>query len=126
MMRSWHAESGRGTKNRYCQHTEGGANQKQITMDEKIIGLLQAIAENTALTAKKMLTTEDVVKLTGLSAVTLRNMRCQREIPYYKLTNKIIYYDREEIENWMRRNRVNTVEEGAQSAVAFTTRKPKA
>lgn len=91
-------------------------------MEEKIIGLLQTIAENTALAAKKMLTTEDVMKLTGLSAVTLRNMRWRREIPYYKNTNKIIYYDRAEIENWMRQNRVNTAEESAQFAAAYTTK----
>lgn len=91
-------------------------------MEEKIISLLQAIEENTLLSAKEMLTTQDVMRLTGISETHLRNMRMRREIPYYKRTNKLVYYDRNEIMEWMRANRVATVEE---SGVRASIRKMK-
>ncbi len=80
-------------------------------MDDKIIGLLQAIEENTLLSAKSVLTTHDVVLLTGISETHLRNMRMRREIPYYRKSGKLIYYDRKEIEDWMKENRVDTFSE---------------
>lgn len=73
--------------------------------------VLKEIETNTLLAAKKMLTTDDVSKLTGISRIQLRNLRMRREIPYYRKTAKLIYYDRAEIDAWMRANRVMTNDE---------------
>lgn len=83
-------------------------------MEDKILEILaeiKEIKETALLASKKMLTTDDVSKLTGISVTQLRNLRSKRRIPYYRKTSKLIYYDRGEIDAWMRQNRVNSTEE---------------
>ena len=63
------------------------------------------------LAAKNVLTLEDVALLTGLSKSHLYRLTCTRQIPYYKPNGKQIYFDRGEIENWMKQNRVMTQQE---------------
>lgn len=83
-------------------------------MEEKIAEILAQIKElkETALLASKtMLTTDDVSMLTGISVTQLRNLRSKRQIPFYRKTAKLIYYDRGEIDAWMRQNRVNSIDD---------------
>jgi excisionase family DNA binding protein len=47
------------------------------------------------------LTMPDVVKLTNLAKPTLYRLVQQNEIPHYRRA-KIIYFDREEILNWLK------------------------
>lgn len=93
-----------------CQQPAEGANIKRKEMKE-LLEVLREIEANTLLASKKMLTTEDVSKLTGISRIQLRNLRMRREIPYYRKTAKLIYYDRAEIDAWMKANRVMTNDE---------------
>lgn len=69
--------------------------------------------------AKKVLTIEDVADLTGLSKSHIYNLTCRKEIPYYRLRGKQIYFDRTEVEAWMKQNRVNTREEAESAAAAY-------
>lgn len=71
------------------------------------------------LAAKNVLTLEDVALLTGLSKSHLYRLTCTRQIPYYKPNGKQIYFDRGEIENWMKQNRVMTQQEAEQQAAAY-------
>ena len=76
-----------------------------------IIDTLRSIEQNTLLQAKQVLTTEDVMKLTGMSDITLRRYRMEKRIPYYRKTAKLIYYDKDEINAWIKENRVITMDE---------------
>ena len=93
-------------------------------MEEQIIEKLNNIEQYALLAAKNVLTPDDVVLLTGLSKSHLYKLTCQKEIPYFK-NGKYLYFDRAEIEAWMKRNRVETKEEAQQRAAAYFLTKDK-
>ena len=80
---------------------------------------LNQILAYSLLAAKKVLTLEDVSLLTGLSKSYLYRLSCTHQIPYYKPNGKQIYFDRAEIESWMKQNRVATKQEAEQAAIAY-------
>lgn len=68
--------------------------------------------------AKSVLNLEDVVLLTGLSKSTIYKKTANREIPYYRADNgKQIFFRKDELENWLTRNRVSSQNEDEQKAV---------
>lgn len=88
-------------------------------MEEQILNILQRIEFNSRLAAKKVLDIDDAMCLTGLSKSHLYKLTCTRKIPYYKPEGKQIYFDRAELEAWLKRNRVNTVDEVEQEATNY-------
>lgn len=76
-----------------------------------IMQRLDRIEKYSLLAAKNVLTFEDVHLLTGLSTSHLYKLTCGKKIPHYKPNGKQIYFDRAEVENWMKQNRVNTADE---------------
>lgn len=91
-------------------------------MDE-ILEYLKKVEANSLLAAKNVLTLEDVAALTGLSKSHLYKMTCRKEIPYYKPNGKLVYFDRAEVETWMKQNRVNTAQEASQQAAKYVMEK---
>ncbi len=55
--------------------------------------------------AKKTLTLKEASALTKMSASTLYKLTSSREIPYYKPVGKMVYFDRDVLEAWIRRYR---------------------
>lgn len=90
-------------------------SQNKSTMEDK----LNQILTYSLLAAKNVLTLEDVALLTGLSKSHLYRLTCTHQIPYYKPNGKQIYFDRAEIESWMKQNRVATQQEAEQAAIAY-------
>lgn len=88
-------------------------------MEEK----LNQILIYSLLAAKNVLTLEDVALLTGLSKSHLYRLTCTHQIPYYKPNGKQIYFDRAEIESWMKQNRVATAAEINRQAQVFCMKK---
>ncbi len=86
---------------------------------QEISERLDRIEQLTKLAAKNVLTIEDVADLTGLSKNHLYNLTSRNEIPYYRPRGKFIYFDRAEVEAWMKQNRVNTREEAESQAAAY-------
>jgi len=93
-------------------------------MDEYKVQL-DRIERNSLLAAKNVLEIEDVATLTGLSTSYIYRLTSTRQIPHYKPNGKTIYFDREEIEQWMKRNRVNTQEEAEQAAALHILSNPR-
>lgn len=87
-------------------------------MDKEVLETLEEIKRNTLLAAKNVLTADDVCLLTGISKNTLYKMTCNKQIPHYKPNAKLLFFDRKEIENWQRQNRVNTEREAEQREIA--------
>ena len=54
-------------------------------------------------------------KCCGIKDLYRLTSSCQ--IPHYKPSGKQIYFDRSEIEEWLKRNRVDSVEEIEQAAI---------
>jgi len=80
---------------------------------------LEAIEQYSLLAAKTVLTLNDVALLTGLSKSHLYKMTCQKQIPYYRPNGKQIYFDRGEVEAWMKQNRVSAIQEAEQTAARY-------
>lgn len=93
---------------------------------EDVKNQLDRIERNTLLASKKVLTIEDVVALTGLSRSYLYKLTSCHKIPHYRPRGKQLYFDREEVENWLKRNRVETVDETDRKATNYvvTGRRP--
>lgn len=92
-------------------------------MEQEILERLQAIEANTLLAAKNVLDLSDVSALTGMSKSTLYRLTSEKKIPHYKPTAKLLYFDRNEIEAWMKQNRVSTRTEAESTASAYIVRK---
>lgn len=92
-------------------------------MEEIVLKQLAEIRNFSLLAAKNVLDIDDVVLLTGLSKGYIYKMTCKKEIPYYKPNGKLIYFDRQEVEGWMKQNRVNSVVEAEQQASKYLLEK---
>ena len=88
-------------------------------MEQAIIDRLQRIEQYTLLSAKNVLSLDDVAVLTGLSKSYLYKLTCTHQIPFYKPNGKQIYFDRGEVESWMKQNRVATQAEIEAQAVTY-------
>lgn len=88
-------------------------------MEEIILKQLADIKLYSLLAAKKVLDINDMVLLTGLSKNYIYKLTYRNEIPYYKPNGKLIYFDRQEIENWMKQNKVTSVVEAEQAASKY-------
>lgn len=89
-------------------------------MEDKILRELEAIKRYSLLAAKNVLDLEDVALLTGLSKSHLYKMTCRHLLPFYRPNGKCLYFDKVEIEGWMKQNRVTTQTEAEQQAIAYT------
>lgn len=98
---------------------------KFLYMETRIFEQLNRIEQYTLLSAKNVLSLEDVAALTGLSKSHLYKLTCTHQIPFYK-PGKQIYFDRSELERWMKQNRVATQAEiEAQAATYLVTKDMK-
>ena len=88
-----------------------------------IMQQLERIKSYTLLAAKNVLDIDDMVALTGLSKSYIYKLTCRKEIPYYKPNGKLIYFDRQEVEGWMKQNRVNSIAEAEQVASKYLMEK---
>ena len=84
---------------------------------------LDRIENLSTLAAKNVLNIDDVAILTGMSKGYVYQLTHDKKIPFYKPTGKQIYFDRSEVEAWMKRNRVNSVDEAQSKAVSYVVRK---
>lgn len=91
---------------------------KLVKMEEKIIEQLNRIERNSLLAAKNVLNMDDAVLITGLSRSYLYSLTSKAEIPHYKQANKV-YFDRAELEAWLKENRVATNSEIETAANAY-------
>lgn len=60
---------------------------------------------------KKILTSEEAAAYMGISQSTLYKLTSSRQIPHFKPRGKMCYFDREELECWLQRNRVASMED---------------
>ena len=92
-------------------------------MIQEIISRLERIESLSTLAAKNVLNIDDVAVLTGMSKGYIYQLTHKRIIPFYKPTGKQMYFDRSEIEAWMKRNRYDTDDEIVTEALSFKTKK---
>ena len=88
-----------------------------ITLEE-IAQRLDRLERMTALSAKNVLDINDTAELTGYSVKYLRLLIAKRDIPHYRRGNRL-YFDRDEIEEWMLGERIPTNEEMKVKAIGY-------
>lgn len=88
-----------------------------ITLEE-IAQRLDRLERMTALSAKNVLDINDTAELTGYSVKYLRLLIAKRDIPHYRRGNRL-YFDRDEIEDWMLGERIPTNEEMKVKAIGY-------
>jgi excisionase family DNA binding protein len=85
-------------------------------LDERLSNI-----EALLLSQKTVLNFNEVVAYTGLSKSYLYKLTCSGGIPCYKPQGKHIYFNKQEIDQWLLQNRKATVSEIESQAVTFVT-----
>lgn len=114
-------------KNHNKSPLEGGEiNQTLQNLSEKIDSLrlellekMDELASVTALSTKKVLRVKDLCLLTGFKAGQIYRLTCYNQIPHYTLNGKTLFFDREEIDKWLKNNKVATNEEIRERATKY-------
>ena len=75
-----------------------------------------AILTNVVLSNKQTLNLKEAAAFTGLAESYLYKLTSNQEIPHYKPRGKILYFDRSELETWLRRGKINSQAEIEQQA----------
>lgn len=93
---------------------------KFMLIDQELLHRkLDKIMSYTILAAKNVLDVKDVCALTGYGPDYIYKLAAQGKLPHYYPTGRKMFFDRAEIEAWMKQNRVGTVEEAEQQAAAY-------
>lgn len=75
---------------------------------------LEALEQNALLVGianKKVLTASEAAMYLGWSMSYLYKKTAMKDIPHYCPMGKMLYFDREELEAWLKRNRVSSNDE---------------
>jgi excisionase family DNA binding protein len=95
-------------------------------MDSIVLDLLKkqgeqlASIESLLTLSKSVLNLDEACSLTGLSKSHIYKLTCWGKIPYYKQA-KHLYFDRIELEAWLKTNRFKTSDELEKDASTFVT-----
>lgn len=81
-----------------------------VTTLQDVIEKLE-ILTNAVLSNKNTLNLEEAATFTNLTASYLYKLTSKQEIPHFKPRGKMLYFDRAELENWLRQNRVKPLAE---------------
>lgn len=83
-------------------------------MEEKYEAIEQLIVQKfdeLKILSKPFLTVEELASYLGVKTSYIYKMTHNREIPYYKPGGKMVYFNREEIDEWVLSQRVATADE---------------
>lgn len=72
---------------------------------------------------KKFLILDDAAAYLGLSKSYLYKLIAERKIKHYKPAGKKIYFDRDDLDNYIQQNCVNTASEIAEKAQSYCMKK---
>lgn len=75
--------------------------------------------------SKKILSFEEACAFLNFSKSYLYKLTSAYAIPHYKPSGKMVYFEREELENWLRQNPVKTREQIEMEANAYLMRNNK-
>ena len=81
------------------------------------------ITANTLFCTKEVLTSDEAARYMGISKSYLYKLTMTGQVPHYKPTGKLNYFNRLELEQWLQSNRVSTSKEINQRAQAYCMRK---
>jgi excisionase family DNA binding protein len=77
--------------------------------------------ETGMLAQKSVLTFDEVSQFTGLSKSYLYKLTSTGRIPHFKPFNKVLYFERPQIESWLLQNPIKTADVIEKEAVSYVT-----
>ena len=77
--------------------------------------------EAAALSQKNVLTFEEAARYIGVSKSDLYKKTSTRTIPHFKPRGKMVYFDRVQLENYLKQNPVQTTDEIEAKAQTYVT-----
>ena len=93
--------------------TDMGMNNEQLQE------LADMVAAKVTITAKEVLTSQEAARYMGISQSYLYKLTMRQEIPHYKPSGKMCYFNRAELEQWLQSNRVSTDSEISGKAQSY-------
>lgn len=90
---------------------------------EEIKEVANEVVKGTIFCTKTMLTTDEAAAYLGVSKSYIYRLTSRNEIPCYKPLGKMCYFDRSELEEWLRSNRASTNSELSQQAQRYCAKK---
>ena len=69
--------------------------------------------------SKPIMNIDEISRYTGLSKSTIYKLTCSGRIPHYK-QSRHLFFDREEIETWLKSNSIQTQKERENQAIRHT------
>lgn len=82
----------------------------------KVIQLLKGIHDlllQKSFTQKMLLSIKEASIYLDIDEQTLYNLNCKKKIPHYKPNGKKVYYKRDELDDWVFKNRISSNEESS-------------
>ena len=84
---------------------KGSRLQRQIVELQKRMDAVEDILDN----AKEVLSVEEAARFMDIARSSLYKMTSDRSIPFYRPNGKMIYFEKADILEWIRKNRVMPV-----------------
>lgn len=79
--------------------------------------------EDLLLNQKSILNIDDLCRYTGLSKSWVYKKTASGQLPHYKPSGKILIFKKDEIDAWLLKNKISTVDDIEQEAINYTTSK---
>lgn len=70
--------------------------------------VVDLVAANIIFCVKEVLTSDEAARYMGMSKSYLYKLTMNQQIPHYKPTGKLCYFNRRELEQWLQKNRTNS------------------
>lgn len=86
---------------------------------EELKKQLADVKRYSLLAAKSVFNLDEAAMFTGLSKSYLYKLTCGKEIPFYRPNGKLLYFDRSELEAWLKQNRNTTNAEVEEMAANY-------
>lgn len=93
-------------------------------MEQDLQKLAYFITAKLSINTKEVLTSDEAASYMGVSKAYLYKLTMGRKIPHYKPMGKMVYFNRQELEQWLQANRVATDEEIRQQALDYCRKHP--
>ena len=93
---------------------------------EPVESLLERITllENTIFTTKRVFTFQEACMYIGVSESMLYKLTSSKEIPHYKPRGKMVYFAKEELDEWLLQNYEPTVDDAMRMATEVSATQP--
>lgn len=92
---------------------------------QELSSKIERLEKIALLGAKNVLTIDDVALITGFTKGHIYRLTSGQKIPHYKPNGRILYFKKEEIEDWMLQNKIKTTAEIESAATTYTAIKKR-